>query len=298
MRGVAGVLSLAVALSGCTTQAEDDAEGQAAVPEQMPTTPEMPEGGWPFDESATADVDRETSRIVFPITRFQYSDEERAIVESAGSLQYYLCLQDEGVAVSGWQPREAWPMDVHERRFGVWIEEFAEQYAFTVPDPPPPPVEPWYDVTGDVADACHQQVQEDPRWESEFDRPYAGPLAYDMTAATDQVFVSEPGAAAQADWEACIEEAGLARDTTMDSPSAIVGATDEINEEQIRLALTSVRCKDEVNYVERLADVEAGFQQPVVDKYLKELSAERAELDRVLTEAREYLALHTPEVSS
>ncbi len=72
-----------------------------------------------------------------------------------------------------------------------------------------------------------------------------------------------------------------------------------INEEQIALAMTVVECKEETQFVARMAKIEAGEQARVIDAYADELVSERQDLEesRAIAEGilREHGLLDTGE---
>jgi len=70
----------------------------------------------------------------------------------------------------------------------------------------------------------------------------------------------------------------------------ITGTTLDPTESNIRVALLDVECKEGTRYVQRLADIEAALQQPVIADHLAELPEMREEYDAALELARDYLA--------
>ena len=96
-----------------------------------------------------------------------------------------------------------------------------------------------------------------------------------------------------ADWTACLKEAGLERVPRVDR-YLIRGTSQEISEQNIQTALKDVECKTSVDFVARLAIIEAQYQAPVVEKYEYELAESRSEIDALIERAREYLAAHRP----
>lgn len=250
-----------------------------------------PSGAWEFDESATAEVDRQAGTIELPLDGFDFTREELAVVDSAATLSIYLCAEAAGVEGGTWEPYEVSPLPPRdERRFGVWVRQYAETYGYALPPAPDVPLNNAVEEARDVYVECAENG--DIGWPE--DLPSGDDIAADLDGIEAQIFAAPDGVAVQAEWEACIEESGLQRDLEDPAPFSVVGEGSEVNEEQIRMALADVTCKEQVNYVERLADLEAGFQQPVIDEYIDELSAQRAEIDRIVEDSRQYLALNAP----
>ena len=95
------------------------------------------------------------------------------------------------------------------------------------------------------------------------------------------------------EWESCLAEVGLRRDQSR-SPWAVAGTTTDPTEANIRTALLDLDCKDRVDYVARIAAVEAAVQAPIVQEHLAELQQMRAEYDAMLADARAYLGENAP----
>lgn len=123
-------------LTGCTSQPSTESAAVPAAHEE-----ERPPGAWEFDEAASAEVDREAGTIVLPLDQFQLTPEEMVVVKSAATLDIFLCARDKGVEEGSWEPYEVShtpPRD--QRRYGVWVRQYAEKYAYDLP--PAPAVHP------------------------------------------------------------------------------------------------------------------------------------------------------------
>jgi hypothetical protein len=87
----------------------------------------------------------------------------------------------------------------------------------------------------------------------------------------------------------CYTQAGLT--PVQAEPWSVEGADlSVVSEEQIRLALQVVACKEQTNFTARMADLEAAQQAPIVVKYQDELIEHRRALDAALDHAREIIA--------
>lgn len=272
--------ALLVSVAGCMPNSGDEGSGDS--------------DNWKFDPSARAEVVRETGSITTPYDAYWYSASELADLQSAESLAIFLCAEQKGVVGGTWEPYEPIEIDPRVRTYGIWVRKLVEEYAYQLPPmtPPPPPNNSVEGAT-DIYLECVNEGPEAERWVLPT-MPSAMFLAAELTAASDQVFLSTEGLATQSDWESCIEEAGLQRDHSQSAPWAIIGADDAVTEETLRIALADVTCKEQVDYVERLADLDAGFQQPIIDEYVDELAAQRADIDRIVADARDYLAKNAP----
>ena len=105
-----------------------------------------------------------------------------------------------------------------------------------------------------------------------------------------QVFASEAGRAVFRDWEACITEHGLARDETL-SPWAVLDETGQ-QPPGVGTAVIDARCKTDVDFVQRLAQLQANLEAPFIAAHRDELDRIRDDHDRALTSARAYVVDH------
>ena len=60
------------------------------------------------------------------------------------------------------------------------------------------------------------------------------------------------------------------------------------------MAIIDVDCKTEVDYIQRLANIQAQYEQPIVDKYANELETVRREYDELLALAQAYTGTNAP----
>ena len=95
------------------------------------------------------------------------------------------------------------------------------------------------------------------------------------------------------DWAECLERAGVEVDIENLVPVGVDGEAvqrGEVTENDVRLAIADVTCKNEVSFIKRLTNLEAAAQSPIIAQHREELLAERARLDAILAEARAVLA--------
>lgn len=253
---------------------------------------------------ASADVDPEAGTVVLPVERFLMTRAETHLVDTASQTVFDQCVRDHGYEVV------STPVVLDsegDRRYGTWLVQEAELYGFAPPsvgrgagEPGTVPVRPRDSdghpifPPGDVRNAdldvileCHE-APEVLRFVTHSIEP-AFDYGAEIGPLMDEALGSSEGKQVFADWEACLEEHGLERDES-ESPYSIRGATMDVTEQNIAMALVDVQCKTDVELVQRLADLEAELQAPVVARYFKELTAMRAEYDVVLEDARAFLA--------
>lgn len=61
------------------------------------------------------------------------------------------------------------------------------------------------------------------------------------------------------------------------------------------MAVTVVDCKKSLDFTQRIANVEASLQQPLVEKYSREMQEHRSAIDEMMPQAEKLIAEH-PEV--
>ncbi|NCT91881.1 hypothetical protein GXB85_13095 [Cellulomonas sp. APG4] len=177
-----------------------------------------------------------------------------------------------------------------DRRYGVWFEPEAERYGYGLPVAEPPS-----EATPALSDAQLAEIEECAT-EDEVVRAFnfegirpGFDYAEAMTGRlSDDAFATSEGRQVFAEWEECLAEHGLQRNPSV-SPTNIRGTSLEPSEQNIRVALLDVSCKAEVDFVARLAAIEAELQAPVIAEHLRELEEWRQEYDTALDAARTYL---------
>ena len=76
-----------------------------------------------------------------------------------------------------------------------------------------------------------------------------------------------------AEWQQCIEQHGLTPADDVEDGGWIEGIDLLVLEEKnIRAAVVDVQCKDKVNYMQRILDVAAAYQGPIIAEYEAELA--------------------------
>lgn len=260
----------------------------------------------------SADLDRQSGAIVFPADRLKMTRSDVETLDSAYSFAVAVCAKDLGVDYSPFAPNDE-PLYEASTYFGVWLEKHAQEFGFVAPMTPadmaangvkgaPPVTE---HAPGAGPDSA--QLSEDDRAAlepcftsqdaSRFDAvslagaaPWNGPLGQ-----IDAEFLGYPQVEeVVAEYDACLKVNGL--QPQPDTPGFARGAdTREISAEQIELALNVVACKDEVDYVQRLADIMANKQAPIIEDYATEMVAQKDKTEQAVSEAEAYISEHRSE---
>lgn len=236
-------------------------------------------------DAPTAELDVERQQIGLPLDEFVMSEPEARLVQHVNAVKIASCLQERGFtypeADRDWQS-EALTQD---RLFGPWSLDWVAQHGYDYP--PSAQAQAVLDASDamplgydEASQNCSQTVEPLPVLTLHDDVNLAM-RGYIETYASAQT--TEGWAEATSDWKACLRDAGY---VIGDEPDAWVPDLPAGTEEQIRVAIADVRCKDQVDLVQRLGDVLAAEQQDFIDANdaaLQELKAQSAD---VLAQAR------------
>lgn len=267
------IVALTVSAVGCS------------APEEQPTA--VP--------TARAEVDATSRTIVLPSERFWLTQDELETVESAFRLAQNACLEEHGI-FGQFPKRRVIPEISGDRRYGVWVMADAEQWGYVPPfssakneamtaTGPPRLTDEQVAIaqkcaqTQDVAALRMDQI--------------LGPWQQELADASARAHESSAWADVLATYHRCLRDEGLTPTDT--DPLSVVGVdtaavqANIVKPEDIEKAVKDVTCKDRVRLVQHLADLEAQAQEPVVQRYLNELQAQRAKVDTMLERAREVL---------
>ncbi len=289
LAGCAAVIAASVALTGCGSQSDDQRDVPATEAQGV---------------SLESETDSRTGAVILPYDRFVETPEETAAMTAAAAVAISVCAAAEGVE---FVPPALLvdPVYASEQYFGPWTRDQAQRFAFVMPmteadlaangitgavQPPTSPEEtPNSDLTESdwaVVDACGSAPDvvtlNDALTE-------VGPWVEPMSMVHQALLGTSEAEGLIQQLGACLEEAGLQVDARQGwVPAGAQGR--EISEEQIRLALHVVECKDAIDFTHAMAAVEAGLQAPIIAEYVDELVAERQSTDEAMVLARALLA--------
>ncbi len=238
-----------------------------------------------------ARLDPLAGEIILPLEAFAMSTLEEKDVAHANAL-----LQDECLAKSGREfPRadlnwELAPI-LPDRRYGLWSEADAQTNGYEFPESEDAAAittiedglgDDWWDAF----EACRSELQLLPLLGVNTS-PNPSPVDEGMGESFDFLRASDDLGRLKGEWQSCIEAEGL---TALESSSLLIPMIPPPGEEQIRVATIDVECKQSLNSVQQLADIEAREQSAFIDERENDLVEYRAEVDKVLERAREVLA--------
>lgn len=282
-RGAAWSALAVVVAVGLPTLAGLGPERAAVTPAAPSVTPAAPRGV----------VDREAGTITVP----RWSDppelrKDEAVWQTARAHVRAGCMADRGFA-TGWEftgpvTPEAAPAEL--RPYGAWLASDVRQngYAFVHDDRGldlgPQEAAAWAECEDLLT--VHGLAR----------TPGGGPgAAGPYVPSQPGVLTTPEGAALRAQWAACLAESGLSASADDRESLVPAGAVDAPSDEQVRIGLVDVACKDRLDLVQRLADLDAALSARFAAEHPEAVAAWRAEVERdrpVIERAREYLERH------
>lgn len=257
-----------------------------------------------------AEVDSETAIVNLPVDAVDRGEQvDSTTLRAARDARVAQCARDElDIPWVAERPDPYIPAMHMWSMFGPWTQPVAEKFAFVEPmgdgalivngiveEPADYEPIPW--VNENIAEADRDKVFEtcnSTEAVMEFDETRLWTIGPGQEALNEEqeAVIRDPEMQALSDELAvCFEENGM--EMHRDFPGFPLNADfNNINEEQIALALKTVECKDQTNFTQRAADIIAERQVPMIEEYAEELFAAREEWDDTVAEAEEYIASH------
>lgn len=250
-----------------------------------PTVATGPAGQGAEGAAQGAVVDEGAGAITLPLDTVLLSRQEHAILESAREVYLARCLTDAGfgdtLELVG--PVQVPPGNGNEARYGAWRLETLEQTGYQVQEVRDPN-RFW---TSEPAEAQRSAC---------LDETLAQGISYesDQIEALAPVGVTtfedtDDGRAVLAEWRQCLAAGGVeppAEGEGMVPPAAVGASLDE----QVRIGRIDIACKDELDVVQRLADVDAAEQVDYIARAGDLLEQRRAIEQAALAASQAYLA--------
>ncbi|ROS28602.1 hypothetical protein EDF22_0327 [Rathayibacter sp. PhB127] len=234
----------------------------------------------------------------------RHSDQQ--VFEAAARAAIEECVTSKGLTHSIARIQADPATDLDDRTFGIWEERRAARYGFGFAASP-------LDVALEEAraiggmqwsvawDSCSQgdeSVTEAMRAVTPPQDERLNSLASRLESeALTKARKDERWQRAREPWEQCLTEAGLTPESGEHYGSKQSNALPETDgrggiEEGIRLASIEARCNTESRLTQTLADLEAAYQQPLIDANQAALNEEKERKQQLLEAARAYIAAH------
>jgi hypothetical protein len=238
-----------------------------------------------------------------PIERYDLSLTENGIFITANDLAMARCMKDAGFADSFPFVDRRNPAVDTDWRYGVWVRSQVARYGYGQVPPSPRGkllralnAKGFTPAAGEAYQACLPKLKQQGLMLPDLpDDTAGGPDAPKVLDGADPLD-SDAAKAVVKEWTDCLRSRGVSPPAG-DARWFPAGVTSAPLEEQIRVGLIDVGCKEEHRTVQRLADIEASYQQPLIERDEARLVQRRRELDALLDRSRKYIA-GAPELSA
>lgn len=276
---IASVIALTAGLSSCSDEQREGLSEQQPGGKAAATDPVL-------DYSYKAIIDEASGTVRLPLdVALGFPGTNDDFTESSHEESKYMvaCLTKAGYPHTYEPEREG--LDTEWYYFGPWVESNVEQWGYVGPPrtsgdadttfsvvQPGPGVrekEGYLDAFTDCvggAGATGTSV-----WNIYTKLPE--PVTRSAMGAIDFATSSDTYREVFAEWQQCIEQHGLTPADDVEDGGWIEGIDLLVLEEKnIRAAVVDVQCKNEVNYMQRILDVAAAYQGPIIAEYEAELA--------------------------
>jgi hypothetical protein len=238
---------------------------------------------------AKADVDPASGTVTLPWDRFMMTPKEWDDVVSGLNVALIECVEAAGIA-SGERPKRVIPDNDSFYGYGVWLMRDAQRYGYVRPESPEK-----LDALSRAADNAVTQAELDQRARCaqtaddvlalRADRlNTTGPWVAELDAARDAIRKTSAWQQVVADWGACLTGNGAKPDLGAFAASGVdweAVERYEVREADVKLAILDVACKDKTDFVQRLGDLDASAQAPIISAYRADLQKSRSDLEAV-----------------
>lgn len=222
-----------------------------------------------------AELNPATEQIVMPIDKYFLADDEIQRVGVANAMLIASCMEEAGFKFHTPEKQEA-SQPSPDRVYGIWNREAAEVYGYTIPGLA-------NSASVDLEALNSAEAELSSGWDPAFEgcaattellpllgKDYMDDSAQEITGPATKIAsdayvlasATDAWASAHADWSACLSESGLKPPTEV---TDVLPEVPEALEEQIRAAVIDVDCKEETNYIHRVADLEAQYQAALIE---------------------------------
>lgn len=244
-------------------------------------TPVLPAGPAPSAPTSApvvpgAVVDEDSGTVRTPLSPWVWAPHDWAVLETAQALKNSRCMEAAGFgAHQPFVPVAAVP----DPTYGLWVRDEVAAHGYArMASRKPANADGSVPHTAEsraASDACSRQAFTEWGW-PELEAVWeSAPRSYDWPTAEPEY------RATLEEWASCLERHGVARPDLDESGSHVPGQgiLQAPLDEQIRVGLIDVGCKEEVDFVQRIADLEAVEQLEYIERagpYLDRLHAAQA----------------------
>ena len=249
----------------------------------------------PKDTSLKAQLDFENNYITLPLDEYDMSDQAEDITYRA-----YLLILKECYAKKGYdfEILENGLVSGNASEYGLWNVKHVANH-FTSSKVGEEQERIYKSIPEDVRVSCREEHREelDMLYFDEDDEKKYRPVGRIRSEAYQRAQGDPEWKKARSDWWDCQREKGLTPRTgdgewTSKELASLNADDPKVLEEVIRLATIEAQCSEKVRLAQRLGDVEASYQGPLIEKNQALLNDLKAYRDAKVAKAREIIATH------
>lgn len=276
---IASVIALTAGLSSCSGGQPQGLSEQKSGGEAAAKTDPV------LDYSYKAVIDRASGTVRLPLdVALGFPGTTDHFSESSPEESKYMvaCLTKAGYPHTYEPERDS--LDTEWYYFGPWVESNVERWGYAGPPHPSGDADTTFSVVQprpgvrekegylDAVDDCVAAVTVTGNTVWSIYTKLPEPVKNADSDAIDFATSSDTYREVIGEWRECIEGNGLEMVKEYTGSGWIEGIElDVLDEKNIRAAMVDVQCKDKVNYMQRILDVAAAYQGPIVEKYEAEI---------------------------
>ena len=247
----------------------------------------------PKDTSLKAQLDFENNYITLPLDEYDMSDQALDITYRASLLIRKECYAKKGydfeILENGWVSGKA-------AQYGLWnVKHVANHFTFLKVGEEQDRI--YKSIPEDVRASCREEHREelDMLYFDVADEEKYRPVGRIRSEAYLRAQADPEWKKARSDWWDCQRQEGLTPRTgdgewTSKETASLNADDPKVLEEVIRLATIEAQCSEKVRLAQRLGDLEASYQGPLIEKNQALLNDLKAYRDAKIAKAREIIA--------
>lgn len=243
------------------------------------------------DESARAIFDAENDRVILPLDAYDTTGKDEYFTKAL-ELARKKCFAEHGQHYKMFVRTEGSGRNFG-RTYGIWNVEYAKKYGLHKSEDsntldlssPAPSSDPGKDVSTE----CYQRASDEMKQIGEI--PF-GSATYRRVendvrnAAGDRQLKKS----LDDEWKRCVKNKGLTPDSEMTvKESKNIPQSNTPSEEEIRIAVIEAQCNQDVGRSQKLYDLEAQYQKPLIAKNQAALENELKEFKRKDEQFKQYV---------
>ena len=238
-------------------------------------------------------LDYANNLITLPLDEYDYDDASRAVINEAVARIMQVCYVAKGYS-------DAVPVfsdDQHSNIYGAWNVEYAKKYGYFNEEKSRERTQAAEKIPAEIRKECRKESANQLK-EIEYENDNDS-FAYRLRQEAYASAKSDPEwNKVRSEWWSCIESNGLttrkddqawgSQETSNIDVSS--KSEEEKTQEVIRLATIEAECNQKVGMAQRLGDIEASYQGPLIEKNQAKLNQLKEEKEKHVARAREIIA--------